>query len=48
MDWDQLQGDWKQFKGKVKETWGRLNDDDLAMIAGKREQLAGILQQRYG
>ena len=48
MNWDQIQGNWKQLTGKVKEKWGRLTDDDLAMIAGKREQLAGVLQQRYG
>ena len=48
MNWDQIQGNWKQMTGKVKEKWGKLTDDDLTMIAGKRDQLAGILQQRYG
>ena len=48
MNWDQIQGNWKQLTGKVKEKWGKLTDDDLTMIAGKRDQLAGILQQRYG
>jgi len=48
MNWDQIAGDWKQFKGKVKEKWGNLTDDDLTTIAGKRDQLAGLLQQRYG
>ena len=48
MNWDQIAGDWKQFKGKVKEKWGKLTDDDLTTIAGKRDQLAGLLQQRYG
>jgi uncharacterized protein YjbJ (UPF0337 family) len=48
MTWDQIAGNWKQFKGKVKEKWGDLTDDDLTMIAGKRDQLAGKLQERYG
>lgn len=48
MNWDQISGDWKQFKGKVKEKWGQLTDDDLTTIAGKRDQLAGKLQERYG
>jgi uncharacterized protein YjbJ (UPF0337 family) len=48
MNWDQIAGDWKQFTGKVKEKWGKLTDDDLTTIAGKRDQLAGLLQQRYG
>lgn len=48
MNWDQISGNWKQFKGKVKEKWGDLTDDDLTMIAGKRDQLAGKLQERYG
>ena len=48
MNWDQIAGNWKQFTGKVKEKWGKLTDDDLTAIAGKREHLAGILQQRYG
>jgi uncharacterized protein YjbJ (UPF0337 family) len=48
MDWDRIEGGWKQFSGKVKEKWGELTDDDLAQINGNREQLEGILQQRYG
>jgi uncharacterized protein YjbJ (UPF0337 family) len=48
MNWDQVVGDWKQFKGKVKEKWGKLTDDDLTAIAGKRDQLAGKLQEKYG
>lgn len=48
MNWDQIQGDWKQLTGKVKEKWGKLTDDDLTIVAGKRDQLAGILQKRYG
>jgi uncharacterized protein YjbJ (UPF0337 family) len=48
MNWDRIAGNWKQFTGKVKEKWGKLTDDDLTTIAGKRDQLAGLLQQRYG
>lgn len=48
MNTDTLKGQWKQFKGKVKEKWGKLTDDDLTTIAGKRDQLSGIIQQRYG
>ena len=48
MNWDQIAGNWKQFTGQVKEKWGKLTDDDLTTIAGKRDQLAGILQERYG
>ena len=48
MDIDRLEGNWKQFKGKVKEQWGMLTDDDLSQIAGKRDQLEGKIQQRYG
>jgi uncharacterized protein YjbJ (UPF0337 family) len=48
MNWDQIQGNWKQFQGKLKEKWGKLTDDDLKIAAGKRDQLAGLLQERYG
>ena len=48
MNWDQVEGNWKQIKGKIKEKWGKLTDDDLQTIAGKRDQLAGVLQERYG
>ena len=48
MNWDQVTGNWKQFKGKVKEKWGQLTDDDLTAIEGKRDQIAGKLQERYG
>jgi uncharacterized protein YjbJ (UPF0337 family) len=48
MNWDQIMGRWKQWKGKAKEKWGKLTDDDLTVAAGKREQLAGLLQERYG
>jgi uncharacterized protein YjbJ (UPF0337 family) len=48
MDWDQVAGNWKQFKGQVKEKWGKLTDDDLDVVAGKRDQLLGKIQERYG
>lgn len=48
MDWDRVEGNWKQFTGKVKEQWGQLTDDDLKVINGRREQLEGKLQERYG
>jgi uncharacterized protein YjbJ (UPF0337 family) len=48
MDWNQVEGNWKQIKGKAKEKWGKLTDDDLNVIEGRREQLEGKLQQRYG
>jgi uncharacterized protein YjbJ (UPF0337 family)/ElaB/YqjD/DUF883 family membrane-anchored ribosome-binding protein len=48
MDWNRIEGDWKRLKGNAKEQWGRLTDDDLAVINGRREQLEGKLQERYG
>ena len=48
MDWNGIEGNWKQFKGKIKEQWGHLTDDDLDKIAGKREQLEGKIQERAG
>jgi uncharacterized protein YjbJ (UPF0337 family) len=48
MNWDRVEGNWKQFKGKVQQQWGNLTDDDLDVIEGKRTELAGRLQQRYG
>ena len=45
---NQIAGQWKQIKGKVKEAWGKLTDDDLDEINGRREQLIGKVQQRYG
>jgi uncharacterized protein YjbJ (UPF0337 family) len=48
MNWDRMQGNWKQFKGKVQEKWGKLTDDHLDVINGRRETLAGKLQEAYG
>jgi uncharacterized protein YjbJ (UPF0337 family) len=48
MNWDQIEGMWKQSMGKVKVKWGKLTDDDLTVINGKKEQLVGKIQERYG
>ncbi len=48
MNWDRIEGQWKQVKGNAKERWGSLTDDDLDVVAGRREQLVGKLQERYG
>jgi len=48
MNQDRIEGNWKQFKGKAKEQWGKLTDDDLDVIAGKRDQLLGRIQERHG
>ena len=48
MNWDRIEGNWKQLKGKVQEQWGELTDDDFDVVGGRRDQLAGKIQQRYG
>ena len=48
MDWNRIEGSWKQFRGKAKSQWGALTDDELTRIAGKQDQLIGKLQERYG
>lgn len=48
MNWEQIQGDWKHFTGKVKEKWGKLTDDELTEIDGRRESFIGRLQDKYG
>jgi uncharacterized protein YjbJ (UPF0337 family) len=48
MNWDQVEGKWKQYKGQAKEKWGKLTDDDIDVIDGKRQQLVGRIQERYG
>ena len=48
MNWDQVEGRWKQLVGSAKENWGKLSDDDLQQISGKREQLAAKIQETYG
>jgi len=47
MNWDRVEGNWKEFKGKVQLQWGKLTNDDLDVIEGKRTELAWRLQQRY-
>jgi uncharacterized protein YjbJ (UPF0337 family) len=48
MNWDRVEGNWKTFKGQVQQQWGKLTDDDLDVIAGKREELLGRIQNAYG
>jgi uncharacterized protein YjbJ (UPF0337 family) len=48
MNEDTISGNWKQLRGKVREQWGKLTDDDLDVIAGQKEQLIGKIQERYG
>ena len=48
MNSDRIEGNWKQAKGKLKEQWGKLTDDDIDVIAGKRDQLLGRIQERHG
>ena len=51
MNWDQFEGfegKWKQMQGSAREQWGKLTDDDLNRIGGKKDQLVGKLQERYG
>jgi uncharacterized protein YjbJ (UPF0337 family) len=48
MNWDQIKGNWAQITGKMKQKWGKLTDNELTVIAGEREQLVGVLQERYG
>ena len=48
MNWDKVEGNWKQLRGGIRERWGKLTDDDLDVIAGKRDKLIGRLQERYG
>ena len=48
MNWDRIEGNWKEIKGKAKQQWGKLTDDELDVAAGRREELEGLLQNRYG
>ena len=48
MNWDRIEGNWKQFKGSAKEQWGKLTDDQLEMAAGNRDKLVGRIQEAYG
>jgi uncharacterized protein YjbJ (UPF0337 family) len=48
MNWDKIEGKWKELKGQARSKWGKLTDDDLEAVAGKKDELVGRLQQRYG
>jgi uncharacterized protein YjbJ (UPF0337 family) len=48
MNWDELEGKWKQITGSVRSRWGKLTDDDVHLIGGKKDQLIGKVQERYG
>ena len=48
MNWDQIKGNWNGVSDTIKRTWGKLSEDDLTAIAGRRDQLAGLLQEKYG
>lgn len=48
MDWDRIEGNWKQLNGVIQEKWGKLTNDHLHVIAGRRDQLAGKIQEMYG
>lgn len=48
MNWDQIEGNWKQFTGYAREKWGKLTDSDWDVVAGKKDQLVGRVQERYG
>jgi uncharacterized protein YjbJ (UPF0337 family) len=47
MNWDRIKGNWKMAKGKVREEWGKLTDDDCGVVAGRRDQLAGKIREHY-
>jgi len=48
MNWDRIEGNWKQIKGEARRQWGKLTDDDFDIAAGNRQKLAGRIQERYG
>jgi uncharacterized protein YjbJ (UPF0337 family) len=48
MNWDRISGNWKQFRGKVQQQWGKLTNDDLDRVEGRRVELVGKIQERYG
>ncbi|WMS44300.1 CsbD family protein [Acuticoccus sp. MNP-M23] len=48
MNWDQVEGNWKQFTGQAQSKWGKLTDDEVAQAEGDRERLEGLIQERYG
>jgi len=48
MNWDQIEGKWKQFTGSARERWGKFTDDDMQTLTGKKDNLVGRIQERYG
>ncbi len=48
MNWDRIEGNWKQLKGSVQENWGKLTDDEVDKAAGERGQFVGLIQEKYG
>lgn len=48
MNWNMIEGKWKEMSGSVREKWGELTDDEIAQVAGKKERLEGLLKQKYG
>jgi len=48
MNWDRVEGNWKQVMGKAREKWGKLSNDDIEVVGGRRDQLVGRIQERYG
>jgi len=48
MNWDQVEGSWKEWQGKAKQKWGKLTDDELTQAKGKKDEVAGLLQKKYG
>jgi len=48
MNWDQIEGNWKQFRGRAQQQWGKLTNDDLDVVSGRRQELVGKIQERYG
>jgi uncharacterized protein YjbJ (UPF0337 family) len=48
MNWDRVEGKWKQLRGSARTKWGKLTDDDLDQVAGKKDKLVGLIQERYG
>ncbi len=48
MNWDQMEGQWKTFKGHLREKWGKITDSDFEVIAGKKDRMLGKIQERYG
>lgn len=48
MNWDRIEGNWKQFRGRAQQQWGKLTNDDLDVVEGHRQELVGKIQERYG